>query len=337
MPRGNLRRMERLDGDGAVHDGHQEWARRVQGALLLAACGDALGARFEGRAQVDPEAVEGYLGDPPAELRWTDDTALTLVLADHLARHRGTIDQDGLAAGFAAEWTGDPGRGYGGGAAKLFSQLNAGMPWRQAARQLFGGQGSFGNGAAMRVAPVGLVSDLDLSTVAELARRSAVVTHAHPLAADGAAMQALAVALAARLRRSAPVPTDRFANSITAHVLEPEFRAALRHVCVLVRQRATPREVAAALGNDVSALGSVPAALAAFLRCPDDPREAVRFAICVGGDTDTIAAMTGALSGARCGEAELPAVWTERLEEGPRIREVATALAELGDQPGRVR
>jgi poly(ADP-ribose) glycohydrolase ARH3 len=301
----------------------------VRGALLLAACGDALGARFEGGPRVDPGTVERHLGDPPAELRWTDDTALALVLADHLARRRGTIYQDGLAAGFAAEWARNPDRGYGGGAAKLFAQLNSGTPWPQAARQLFGGQGSLGNGAAMRVAPVGLVADLDLSSVAELARRSAVVTHAHPLAADGAAVQALAVALAARLNRSAPVAVDRFGASITAHVREPEFRAALRQVCVLVRQRAAPEEVAATVGNDVTALGSVPAALTAFLRCPDDPREAVRFAICVGGDTDTIAAMTGALSGARCGEAELPALWTDRLEEGQRLRAVATALAAL--------
>ena len=64
------------------------------------------------------------------------------------------IEQDALARAFARRFTEEPYRGYGGGAWKLLHQISLGADWREAAPKLFG-RGSFGNGAAMRVAPVG--------------------------------------------------------------------------------------------------------------------------------------------------------------------------------------
>jgi hypothetical protein len=107
---------------------------------------------------------------------------------------------------------------------------------------------------------------------------------------------------------------------------------ALQGVQVAVRRGWTPHEVAANLGNDISALGSVPSALASFLLNPDEPRQAVLFAVQVGGDTNTIAAMTGAIAGARCGEAGLPHSWVRRLERAGEIRDLAGSLAAMGDQ-----
>jgi poly(ADP-ribose) glycohydrolase ARH3 len=75
-----------------------------------------------------------------------------------------------------------------------------------------------------------------------------------------------------------------------------------------------PDAVAARIGNGISALQAVPAALAAFLSNADSFRGTIRFAIRMGGDTDTIASMAGALSGAYLGEEAIPAVWRSRTE-----------------------
>jgi poly(ADP-ribose) glycohydrolase ARH3 len=125
---------------------------------------------------------------------------------------------------------------------------------------------------------------------------------------------------------------ELFLAHAKAHVETPEFREALQVVLAAVRRGWSPHEVAAHLGNDISAVGSVRSALAAFLLNPDDLRGAVLFAIQMGGDTDTIAAMTGAIAGARCGEVGLPQFWVHRLERASEIRDLAGSLAAMGDQ-----
>jgi poly(ADP-ribose) glycohydrolase ARH3 len=320
---------------GTATAGEATWKRRVRGSLLLSACADALGAPFEGDTVVDPAAVDVWLKAPTSELRWTDDTALSLALAEHLIRTGGTVDQDTLATDFARAWAHDPSRGYDQGAATVLARINQGVPWSQAAGQLFDGQGSYGNGAAMRVAPIGLVPGLGPSAVAARARRSAAITHAHPHALDGAAVQAVAVAITARSNPATPINPDELVACLAAHAHTPEFRKALQRITPLLRGDPDPAQVAAELGNDITATGSVPAAVAAFLRTPQDATAAIRFAINLGGDTDTIAAMTGALAGARLGDHGLPAVWEQRLEAAARISTLATALADLstGHQP----
>src|SRR5947209_11969517 len=90
---------------------------------------------------------------PKGPWRWTDDTHMALSVVEVLQNH-GHIDQDALAAAFARRYQEQSRRGYGGGARTLLQQFNAGQSWRQVSPQLFGG-GSYGNGAAMRVAPLG--------------------------------------------------------------------------------------------------------------------------------------------------------------------------------------
>jgi len=128
---------------------------RVRGAVLGLGCGDALGAPFEGQPSVPASAV-GAWAAAAAPLRVTDDTVLALALAGHLADHGGQVDQDALALAFARAWLADPGRGYGGAVQHLFARVLEGARWREVSGSQFGGAGSWGNGAAMRVAPAGL-------------------------------------------------------------------------------------------------------------------------------------------------------------------------------------
>ncbi|PXY17050.1 ADP-ribosylglycohydrolase family protein [Prauserella flavalba] len=300
---------------------------RARGLLLGLALGDALGAPFEGRDSVDPaDLVAEELA--PSGLVHTDDTALALVLAEHLAEHRETtvLEEDLLAREFADAWRAEPWRGYGSGTPKVFGLINAGVPWRDATRAFYQGQGSFGNGAAMRVAPIALAGT-SLHHAAELARRSAAVTHAHKHGQHGTACQAAAAYLALHSDPTHPLPVPAFLHDLARVVRSGPWHEKLDRIAELVRRRPEPQHAATALGNDASALGSVPTALLAFLLNPDRANDAIRYAIRVGGDTDTIAAMAGALAGARTGAAALPAAWLRRLAAARRLRALADRLS----------
>lgn len=299
---------------------------RVLGSLLAAACGDAIGAPFEGSPTPAIDDVAAWETDT-TPLRWTDDTALLITTAEQFAGIGGSIDEEAIIRAYAAEWSADPGRGYGAGPARIFSDVLAGRDWRATTAGLFEGAGSYGNGAAMRIAPFGLVQ-APLHEIAKLARANAAATHRHPLGIEGAAIQAMAVGIAAHTDPGRPIDSRSALRAVIDELALPEYRFALQRVHRLTITGAGPRETAQQLDNTTAAACSVPAALAAFLRNPDDPAAAIRFAILIGGDTDTIAAMTGALVGARCGTAGLPSGWLDRLEQSDRIRKAAAGLAD---------
>ncbi|EKD81589.1 MAG: hypothetical protein ACD_39C01736G0001, partial [uncultured bacterium] len=118
------------------------------GCILGLATGDALGAPFEGG--IIERMVWRLIGKTRAgSLRWTDDTQMTLDLAESLLDN-SSLKQDDLALRFARSYRWS--RGYGPSTARLLKYIRRGDDWRTAARKIYP-DGSFGNGAAMR-APV---------------------------------------------------------------------------------------------------------------------------------------------------------------------------------------
>ncbi|HTE19940.1 MAG TPA: ADP-ribosylglycohydrolase family protein, partial [Armatimonadota bacterium] len=142
-------------------------------ALVGLAVGDAFGERFFTNPDVVASLIQRrVMPDPP--WGYTDDTEMALSVFASLRCH-GLVDQEFLAASFAARYNNQ--RGYGPSMHGLLQWIRLGVPWNVAAPRLFGGQGSFGNGAAMRVAPVGGYFADDLDAVVREAQKSAVVTH----------------------------------------------------------------------------------------------------------------------------------------------------------------
>jgi len=113
--------------------------------------GDAFGQLF---FQLSPYRITPS-GLPQGPWRWTDDTHMAMSIVEILATY-GRIEQDALARAFAGRYAKEPFRGYGGGARRLLEQIAEEGLARIVAR-LFGAR-SYGNGAAMRVAPVGAIS-----------------------------------------------------------------------------------------------------------------------------------------------------------------------------------
>jgi poly(ADP-ribose) glycohydrolase ARH3 len=304
-------------------------ADRFAGCLLGLAVGDALGAPYEGLTGFDiyhgfgpPEA---FVKNPSGEtLYYTDDTEMMIGVAETLAE-AGTVDEARLVRAFAENY--HPERGYGQGARKVIERMCRGKDWRTKAATIFPG-GSFGNGAAMRVAPVGLVFAHDPDEVWQQAEASALPTHTHPVGIEGAQVLALAVA---HLTQTDTFDRTAFYRTLRSRAVTEEFQWHLR-----VAAKLRPGDPVSGLGSTLHAHRSVVTALACFANTPGDFEESVGLAIGLGDDTDTVAAMTGALVGAFAGTAAIPPGLLAKLEDGPakgrsHVAALAAKLFELHD------
>lgn len=281
------------------------------------AVGDCLGRAVEGHRSVPDNYVDDLVGRSSV-MPYSDDTVMAMALVESLLGCDGFSGGD-MASRFVREWQAEPHRGYGSGVTRYFDRVSRGVPWDEAARQQFGGEGSLGNGGAMRVAPVALWAYPDLEATVRLARETARVTHTHPAGVDGAVVQAVAAyhALGEELD---PV---RLLDELLQRVDTEAFRDKLRMLGECL-QREDDDYARLRLGNWVSAANSVPVALYSFL-LGDDFEAVIRRAVGMGGDTDTIAAMAGALAGSRWGLEEVPGEWRQ-VEGCERLLELADAL-----------
>lgn len=295
------------------------------GAFIGTAVGDALGAPFEGYFRVDPPEIEDVAERLP-ELTYTDDTHMMLGVAESLLRCQGFSGED-MARTFVNNYEREPYRGYGPGPPRIFRMIRDGVPWDEAARRLYHG-GSFGNGSAMRAAPIGVFYRDDLETLREVACGSSQITHAHPLGKEGAALQAYAIAWATALEPSSGFDRPEFLSRLVNFTSEKAYRDKLNKIGSLM-VRPDPEKVVLELGNGIEAFNSVPTAICCFLSQPDSFEGAVFGAISLGGDTDTIGAMTGAISGAYLGVDAIPGRWQDKLENRRYIAELAGSLCNL--------
>jgi hypothetical protein len=153
---------------------------RLSRALLSLhglAIGDGIGEMMFSRPDRAYEMI--MREELPAGPWWhTDDTEMAISIVEVL-RLLGEVHQNALARQFMSHFERDPDRGYGSGARRQLRMMLEGVEWRVTSREAFSGQGSLGNGSAMRVAPVGAWFSDDLDRVVEQARASAVITHMH--------------------------------------------------------------------------------------------------------------------------------------------------------------
>ena len=295
------------------------------GAMLGCAVGDAVGElAFELRSRNDLMATAARL----PVLRYTDDTVMAIALAESLIA-TGALDAGDLGDRFARHYEAEPWRGYGPGPPRIFEEVaETGISYAEAARKLYKGEGSLGNGAAMRIAPLGVALFDDLERLYEAACASAEVTHAHPEGQDGAAIQATAVALATRhhVAGTALDPAAAAAR-LAATARTDSIQAKMRIVERAISEDWTPTEAADEIGRSVAVGESMPFAVYAFLRTPDDSLACKETAILNGGDRDTLGAMAMAISGAYLGPQGLRKVLTNRLERRDHIADLGHQLA----------
>ena len=314
---------------------------RVLGSFYGVALGDAMGMPSElwPRARVlehfgriteflpGPAGhfiVDGYIAG-----QITDDTQQTIMLAEAIIDGDGTVDAVAVAHHIVA-WAdrvgASEGNFLGPSSAKAIAALRAGAsPWAT-------GKTGETNGAAMRIAPVGLISHAnDLVTLVDRVEAACVASHHTDVAIAGASLVAGAIAAAV----DSPAAEDLTARIDS--VLETGYAAALlgmqrgEHVVaasVIVRAKLAVRfareieddtdflqALYDTVGASVASTESVPAAIGLFVRANGNPLASSFLAANLGGDTDTIGAITGGLCGAFSGVSAIPAQYREKLDE----------------------
>jgi ADP-ribosylglycohydrolase len=268
---------------------------RSRASLLGTAVGDAYGERVFLQKRDLPA---------PEPWRWTDDTEMACSVFHVLDTH-GHVDADALAASFVAHY--DVSRGYGAGVDAMMRRVEEGGNLRELAAESFNGTGSWGNGGAMRAAPLGAWHFGDPARAAAEAEVSALVTHTNPEGVAGTIATAVAAAVE---------PAVLF-DEVMKHTPPGLVHDGIRMAATM--PDASPTEAAETLGNGrrLSAPDTVPFALWVVARHPDDYRAALETVAPVAWDIDTLCAIVGGIIAARTGEKAIPQEWREATEPLP--------------------
>jgi ADP-ribosyl-[dinitrogen reductase] hydrolase len=248
---------------------------------------------------------------------WTDDTAMALALAESIVE-QGLIDINDVARRYI-EWANHDGKGIGRATARALIGARDAEEARIRARAYYESGGlAAGNGTVMRTTPIGLATT-DPIAGRDAARRDAELTHADESAAI--ASGALCVSLIA-VRRGRSLDSA----SIRAHVFGcPRVAAAWS----AVRRRDDGFLAELAGGPEAGACWTTLGAALFAVENADSYEAAMRWVIGLGGDTDTNAAVAGALIGARDGVSGIPDRWLSVLRDRGRIEAAAERLAVL--------
>lgn len=293
---------------------------RYRGCLMGLALGDALCAGHEGGPL--EQLLWRLIGKAGGLHRYTDDTQMSLDLAGHFITHRSIVP-DVLAADFARSYRWS--RGYGPSTAHVLKQIRAGADWRVATRSKHPA-GSYGNGAAMR-APVLALAYLGKPTeMAHAIVAASSITHPHPSAIMGARLICLAVAAGLN-----DVGNADLLGRLAAVAAGGDYERPLVQVRTFMAQADIPEPVILrqTLGTGTAAVESCPGAILLGLRFRDRPiAELVAYVNKCRGDTDTIAAMAGALWGACNGLERIPEPIWHTVEGHASIFSTAAGLHE---------
>ena len=290
--------------------------------LLGLAIGDALGMPFETRRPDDPflKAWDGftYLNSEYHKLnpgQWTDDTLMSTVLAESLIKHGRFVPED--VAGRYCQWYVEgPHRGMGKTTKLALQAIHFGVEWTHA-----GVKGAEGNGTAMRAAPLGLFSK-DPWKILDAASLDASITHKSREAEAGSEAVSLGVGLLA-----SGTTKPRLVDNLLAFLKPSKVKSQLMRIDRLWDDGLTAQEALVEFGTAAHVVQTVPSAFAAFL-LTDSYLEAIQVAIRAGGDTDTTAAITGALAGAYYGRDGIPDELVAGLDQADYIEGLDSDLWE---------
>lgn len=307
-----------------------------EGVILGTAVGDAIGLPREG---LSPRRAERIFGGRPYEhcllplARWgmiSDDTEHTCMVGQAILASGEDPDRFARAMAWRLRgWFAAIPAGIGMATLKACLRLWLFFPPHRS------GVRSAGNGPAMRAAILGVLYRDDLEKMREMVRISSRITHTDERAVEGA--MAVAIAAAQGSRGEADL-----IGAIRAEIRNEELLAAIGQVAEYLEKESSPAEFAQAMGWTHGVSGyichTVPAALYCWLCYRESFRDAVEAAVSLGGDTDTVGAITAALAGATLGAQAIPQTWMEGLHDWPwsvaRMRELARALAEEGRPVG---
>ena len=347
-----------------MSNGHNFESRCI-GATMGCFVGDALGAGVEGQSHAAimkqfPSGIRklfsathmGVYHLPPRIGCYTDDTNSALAIMSSLVDLNGTLNQHHVAYRHARHWFDGMSlpvfRGYPDSAQKMMRATIEGKLSAHECATLAFKDGSYANGAAMKAFPIGLafrkVFEKDPGAFNDALKASCAYSHVHPLGVDAGIVQAHAVRLACDLE--APIDPSKFLQELQSICTTDDIRSKLVKLEAAVAGW-PPKSAAStfvdeatllfntakgivgdAMGFQIDGPSAIVCSLVPFLRYQDNVMEVIAHSIALGGDTDTIAAMAGACSGALKGGTDwIPAEIFDGLENGDRGRDWTLQLA----------
>lgn len=336
---------------------------KFRGAMLGVLVGDILGSPYEGKKVVSArkkiylqrrlDTLEKIRFREPV-MEFTDDSAMTRCIAESLIEKRD-LDIIDVAKRFVESYYQEPYRGYGTGSISVLKKLkklknkkiDEEIDVKGPAKVIFDGRGSYGNGGAMRIAPVSLFSYNNYENLLHYVKEVTQITHAHELGINGALLQAIAIQQSLCLCPSEELNVSNFIDDLINKMDKIEvgesqpYKERLRIVKNLlseIGEDPNEQRIVKELGANVRALESVPTAIFCFLKAQkrikkirtiNPVRRAMQYAITLGGDTDTIASMTGAIAGAFYGYEKFSRLLLSHCEQAGRFEELADELLAL--------
>lgn len=293
----------------------------MSNVLLGTAIGDALGVPFETKlANYEPlVAWDGktFLGSEHHKLepgQYSDDTQMSLMVAESLIENHG-FNPDDLAQRYVDWIVSGRARGYGKTTLMAVTNLVNGKHWSES-----GIAGSYGNGTAMRAAPFGVYFRNDLHSLISICKMDSAITHA----SDEAEAGSIAIGLAASYAVNGD--TTELLDELWKVLPDSKVKSVIYSLDSLIDSPyITPEQALRVIGTKADVRQTVPAALYCFLKF-DTYHEAVLAAIKAGGDTDTTAAIVGALFSAKYGMRGINPDLVKAVEESDRLIELDSQL-----------
>jgi ADP-ribosyl-[dinitrogen reductase] hydrolase len=299
---------------------------RALGCLVGLAVGNVLGLSVESRSREDVHSRLGAFGPftrlPTQERNreWDDDLAMAMALAEILLQHDPEaehLDSTSILEAYLA-WLRTGSRGIGSLTREVLIKAQAGEAnaaervWKARCDR---GQPALGNGAAMRIAPLGVAFADEPQRIPQFAAEDAALTHWDPICRQTAAMIALLTAALVRGERAPLTFARLMAGPLLPEVIEAFIPLSLDR---LAEQRIDGWN----MGSTLLALQIAVSVLASGMPYG----EALPWVIRQGGDTDTNGAIVGALLGARDGIAAIPQEWRDCVAEEGRILHMGRRL-----------
>lgn len=292
----------------------------MSNVLLGTAVADALGVPFEKMEFTRKELInwdgKSYLGSLHHKLlpgQYSDDTQMSLMVAESLIENKG-FNPDDLAARYVHWITSGIARGFGRTTFAALQKIASGTHWSES-----GVVGSFGNGTAMRAAPFGIFFRNDLQSLKEIVKIDNKMTHDSAEAEAGA----LAIAIASFMLINSD--SEDMVTRIAEHLPESKVKSLLASMESMLRIPVSSSQVLQTLGTKADVRETVPSALYCFSKF-GDANSAILTAIRAGGDTDTTAAIVGALFGATDNLDSIPEHILTNVENRDKLVELDSQL-----------
>ncbi len=276
--------------------------------------GDAFGESFFGEA----DQILKYIQKreiPETSWEFTDDTVMAIAVFEQLEKY-DTIQQDELARQFSINHKLDLNRGYGATARRILREIDEGKYWKEVSQNVFEGMGSMGNGASMRVSPIGAYYFDDLHKVKQLAIKSAEITHSNIEGITGAIAVSIATAIATRLKiEKVIINSYEFINQIIGFLPDSDTKSKIK------KSNSIPysyniETVKSILGNGskIMAQDTIPFAIWCASNNLGNFEESIWKAVSILGDRDTICAIVGGITIMSTEEVNIPKEWMKKVE-----------------------